>query len=163
MPPLAQAVLTPLRRAAWRLLSPTPQSIALSVVRGGGLGIDVAGVAAGSSRTWRDSIAAAEDGVLVVWAEANVEHGTLANIGAAEPDTNVELVVSVDGARIGRTLVTVPQGAAEVVSCTTAIRVAKGLRRVTATLRPFDAGVQVGDHAVVSLYVPETMASIELG
>ena len=98
MPPLGQTVAARLRGVAWRLLQPTPQSIAMSVVRGGGLGVDVAGVAAGATRTWRDSIAAAEDGVLVVLAHVNVEHGTLGNLLGAEPDTNVELVVSVDGA-----------------------------------------------------------------
>ena len=162
MPTLRQSVLASVRGAIWRLLLPTPQSIALSVVRGGGLTLDVTGVAAGATRAWRDSIAAAEDGVLVVWAEVNVEHGTLGSVGRVEPDTNVELVVSVDGARIARSLVTMRQGEAEVVSCTTAIRVAKGLRRVSATLRPFDASVKVGDHAIVSLYVPETMGSIEV-
>jgi hypothetical protein len=143
-----------------RLLPPTPQSIQLSVVRGGGLGVDVAGIPAGATRTWRDAIVAAEDGVLVVLVHVSVEHGTLGNVLGVEPDTNVELVVSVDGARIGRAVVEIRQGAAEVVSCTAAIRVAPGLRRVTASLHPYDAGLKVGDHSVVSLFVPETMASI---
>ncbi len=162
MPPLGQTVAARLRGVAWRLLQPTPQSIALSAVRGGGLGVDVAGVAAGATRTWRDSIGAAEDGVLVVLAHANVEHGTLGNILGNEPDTNVELVVTVDGAPVGRAVISLRRGATEVVSCTTAIRVAKGLRRVSAKVHPYDAGISVGDHAVVSLFVPETMASIEV-
>jgi hypothetical protein len=143
-----------------RLLRPTPQSITLSVVRGSGMQVDVTGVPAGATRTWHDTAAAAEDGVLVVLAWVSLEHGTLGNLLGAEPDTNVELTVSVDGARIGRSLVTVRQGAAEAVTCTTAIRVAPGLRRVSATLHPFSAGVTVGDHTLVSLCVPETMASI---
>jgi len=143
-----------------RLLAPTPQSIQLSVVRGGGVGIDVAGVVAGATRTWRDSIVAAEDGVLVVLVHVSVEHGTLGNLLAVEPDTNAELAVSVDGARIGRSVVAIRQGAAEVVSCSAAIRVAPGLRRVAASLHPYDAGLKVGDHSVVSLFVPETMAGI---
>jgi hypothetical protein len=161
VPPFGQAVRARVRDTLWRLLQPTPQSISLSVVRGGGLGVDVAGVAAGATRTWRDTVAAAEDGVLVVLAEVNVEHGTLGGLGA-EPDTNVELLVSVDGAKIGRSLVTLRQGEAEVVSCTTAIRVAHGLHRVSARLHPFDASLQVGDHTLVSLYMPETMATIEV-
>jgi hypothetical protein len=157
---VGQLVVARLRGLAWRLLLPTPQSIALSVVRGGGLGVDVAGVAAGATRTWRDSIVAAEEGVLVVLAHVSVEHGALGNVLAGEPDTNVELAVSVDGARIGRSVVEVRQGAAEVASCTAAIRVAPGLRRVSASLHPYDAGLKVGDHSVVSLFVPETMAGI---
>ena len=54
----------------------------------------------------------------------------------------------------------VRQGAAEVVSCTTAIRVGAGVRRVSAALHPYEAGLTVGDHTLVSLFVPETMASI---
>ena len=125
----------------------------------------------GWASTWRASrrgrhgrgatrIGVAEDGVLVVLAHVSVEHGTLGNVPRVEPDTNVELVVSVDGARIGRSVVEVRQGAAEVVSCTTAIRVQAGVRRVTAALHPYEAGLTVGDHAVVSLFVPETMADI---
>lgn len=160
MPHLGQVATAWIRAVAWRLLRPTPQSIAMSVVRGGGLGVDLAGVAAGATRTWRDTIGAGEDGVLVVLAHVTVEHGTLGNVLGVEPDTNVELVVSVDGARIGRSVVTVRQGAAETVSCTAAIRVSPGVRRVTAALHPYDAGVKVGDHSLVSLFVPETMASI---
>jgi hypothetical protein len=162
VPPLGDAVRVRVRDLLWRLLQPTPQSISLSVVRGGGLDVDVVGVAAGATRTWRDTVAAAEDGVLAVLAEVNVEHGTLGNVLGVEPDTNVELVVSVDGARIGRSLVTVRQGDAVVLSCTTAIRVEPGLRRVSARLRPFDASVKVGDHVLVSLFVPETMATVEV-
>jgi hypothetical protein len=153
-------VVTRLRGLVWKLLRPTPQSIQLSVVRGGGLGVDVAGVAAGATRTWRDSIVAAEDGVLVVFASVNVEHGSPANLHDVEPDTNVEMTVSVDGARIGRSVVEIRQGAVDVVSCTAAIRVAPGLRRVSATLHPYDAGLKVGDRSVVSLFVPGSMATI---
>ncbi len=144
------------------MLRPTPQSIGLTVVRGGGLEVDLAGVAAGATRTWRETIGVAEDSVLLVLASVNVEHGTLANILGVEPDTNVELAVTVDGARIGRSLVTVRQGTAAGVSCMTAILVTGGLRRVAATLHPFDAGVKVGDHVLASLVVPETMADISI-
>jgi hypothetical protein len=160
VPPLVETLVDRLRGIAWRLLGPTPQSIALSVVRGGGLEVDIAGVAAGARRTWRDAIGVAEDSVLLVFASVTVEHGTLGNILGVEPDTNVELTVSVDGAPIGRSLVTVRQAAAAVVSCTTAIRVSAGVRRVAATLHPFDAGVKVGDHVLATLAVPETMADI---
>jgi hypothetical protein len=68
--------------------------------------------------------------------------------------------VSVDGAPIGRSLVTVRQATAAVVSCTTAIRVSAGVRRVAATLHQFAAGVKVGDHVLATLGVPETMADI---
>ena len=158
MPSFVTSLVSGIRSIVWRLV-PTPQSIELSVVRGGGLQIDLAGVAAGATRTWRDTIAAVEDSVLVVIAQATIEHGTLGNLGA-EPDTNVELTVSVDGARIGRALVTLRQGEANVINCTASIRVATGVRRVSAALHPYDAGVKVGDHSVVSLCVPETMASI---
>jgi hypothetical protein len=157
MPSFVTSLVSGVRSIVWRIV-PTPQSIELSVVRGGGLQIDLAGVAAGTTRTWRDTIAAVEDSVLVVIAQATIEHGTL-GLGA-EPDTNVELTVNVDGARIGRALVTLRQGEANVLNCTASIRVAAGVRRVSAVLHPYDAGVKVGDHSVVSLCVPETMASI---
>jgi len=157
MPSFVTSLVSGIRSIVWRIV-PTPQSIELSVVRGGGVQIDVAGVAAGATRTWRDTIAAVEDSVLVVIAQATIEHGTL--VLGAEPDTNVELTVSVDGARIGRALVTLRQGEANVLNCTASIRVAAGVRRVSAVLHPYDAGVKVGDHSVVSLCVPETMASI---
>jgi hypothetical protein len=157
MPSFVTSLVSGIRSIVWRIV-PTPQSIELSVVRGGGVQIDIAGVAAGATRTWRDTIAAVEDSVLVVIAQATIEHGTL-GLGA-EPDTNVELTVSVDGARIGRALVSLRQGEANVLNCTASIRVAAGVRRVSAVLHPYDAGVKVGDHSVVSLCVPETMASI---
>ena len=157
MPSFVTSLVSGIRSIVWRIV-PTPQSIELSVVRGGGVQIDIAGVAAGATRTWRDTIAAVEDSVLVVIAQATIEHGTL--VLGAEPDTNVELTVSVDGARIGRALVTLRQGEANVLNCTASIRVAAGVRRVSAVLHPYDAGVKVGDHSVVSLCVPETMASI---
>jgi hypothetical protein len=160
VPSLFETLADRLRAVAWRFLRPTPQSIALSVVRGGGLEVDLAGVTAGGRRTWRDAIGVAEDSVLLLLASVNVEHGTLGNILGVEPDTNVELTVSVDGAPIGRSLVTVRQATAAVVSCTTAIRVTAGVRRVAATLHPFDAGVKVGDHVLATLAVPETMADI---
>jgi hypothetical protein len=160
VPSLFETVVDRLRGIAWRLLRPTPQSIALSVVRGGGLAVDIAGVAAGARRTWRDAIGVAEDSVLLVLASVTVEHGTLGNILGVEPDTNVELTVSVDGAPIGRSLVTLRQAAAAGVSSTNAIRVSAGVRRVAATLHPFDAGVKVGDHVLATLAVPETMADI---
>ncbi len=140
------------------MLKPSPQSIALSVVRGGGLEIDLGGVPAGATRTWRDSIGAAEAGVVLVFVSVNIEHGT--SPLESDPDTNVELTIFLDGARIGRSLVTLRQSSAVVVSCTTSIRVVAGLRRVSATLRPFDAGVKVGDHVLASLFVPATMADI---
>jgi len=138
-----------IRSIVWRLV-PTPQSITLSVVRGDGLQVDVAGVAAGSTRTWRDTIAAVEDGVLVVIAHATIEHGTLGK----EPDTNVELTVSVDGARIGRSLVTLRQGAADAVNCTAAIRVARrraaGERGAAPLRRGREGGRPLGRLAVRS-------------
>ena len=162
MPGLGQVVGS-IRVALARLLAPTPQSITLSVVRGGGLQFDVTGVPAGTTRTWRDTVAAPEDSVVVVLAWVSVEHGNLQSVLDPGPDTNVELTVSVDGARIGRSLVTLRQGAAEAITCTAAIRVEPGLRRATASLHPFDASVKVGDHTIVSLCVPETMASIGIG
>ena len=147
-------------RASLRLLRPTPQSIALSVLRGGGLEVAVGGVAAGDNRTWRDSIGLAEDGVIVVLASVNVEHG-LSPL-ESEPTTNVELTVSVDGARVARSVVTIGAGEAGVLSCTTSIRAKAGVRRVSAKLLPFDAGVKVGDYALVSFFVPETMADITI-
>jgi hypothetical protein len=143
-----------------RLLRPSPQSIALSVLRGGGLEVAVGGVAAGGKRTWRDSIGLAEDGVIVVLASVNVEHG-LSPL-ESEPTTNVELTVSVDGARIARSVVTIRAGEAGVLSCTTSIRAKSGVRRISATMLPFDAGVKVGDYALVSFFVPETMADITI-
>lgn len=154
---LLRALLSPIR-ALWRLLIPTPQSIALSVLRNGGLEVPVGGVPAGERRTWRDSIGLGEDGVIVVFASVNVEHG-LSPL-ESEPQTNVELAVAVDGARIGRSVVTLHPGDASVVSCTTSIRAKAGVPRITATLLPFEAGVKVGDFALVSLFVPETMADI---
>jgi hypothetical protein len=63
VPSLSQTLVDRLRGNAWRFLRPTPQSIALSVVRGAGLEVDLAGVAAGARRTWRDAIGVAEDSV----------------------------------------------------------------------------------------------------
>ncbi|MCW2529500.1 MAG: hypothetical protein JWM76_4360 [Pseudonocardiales bacterium] len=57
---------------------------------------------AGASHSWRESVGAGVDGVVLVVASMSIEHGS--NPLDGEPDTTVEVAVFVDDARIGRAL-----------------------------------------------------------
>lgn len=146
---------------AWRriyeLLRPRPEAIRLVAVRGEpnllGEPVD-----AGAVRSWRDTVVADSDGVLLVVGSLTVEHGTSPLDDG--PDTTVELALLVEGARIGRGIETVRRGDDRAVACSASIIVREGVRELRMTFRSSDSGVRIGEVSVAALFVPESQASI---
>ena len=156
-----RTVLTAVRNAFGRvfeLLRPRPEGIRLVTVRGDTGGILPLAVDAGQTRSWRDTIVADTDGVLLVVGSLTAEHG-LDPVDDG-PDTNVELSLLVEGARIGRAIETVRRGDDRALACSASIRVEEGLREVRLTFRPASAGVRIGEISLAALFVPESQASI---
>jgi hypothetical protein len=142
----------------WELIRPRPEGIRLMTVRGETAGILPLPVQAGQTRSWRDTIVADGDGVLLVVGSLTAEHGL--DLLGDEPDTNVELALLVDGARVGRALETVRRGDDRALACSASIAARPGLREVRMTFRPADAGVRIAEISLAALFVPESQASI---
>jgi hypothetical protein len=143
------------------LLRPRPETIQLVTIRGDGLIVGGTVVDAGASHSWRESLGAAVDGVVLVMASLSVEHGS--NPLDDGPDTTVELAVFVDDARIGRAVESVRRGDDRALALTASIRVSKGVRHIRATFGPGGAAVRIAEVSVAALFLPDAQASIGPG
>lgn len=142
-------------------LRPRPETIQVVAIRGDGQFLGGTVVEAGSSRSWRTTVTAAVDGVLVVSASLSAEHGH----GPLddEPDTTVALAVFLDGARVGRAVETVRRGDVRCLALTATIRVAAGNRQLRAEFHPGGAAVRIAEVSVAAFFVPGSQASITGG
>jgi hypothetical protein len=143
------------------LIRPRPETIQLVTIRGDGLIVGGTVIEAGASRSWRESIGAGVDGVVLVMASLSVEHGS--NPLDDGPDTTVELALFVDEARIGRAVESVRRGDDRALALTASVRVSKGVRHVRATFRPGGAAVRIAEVSVAALFLPDAQASIGRG
>jgi len=141
--------------------APDPEVIRWVALRAGPEISMPGGLAAGDVRHWGLTIEAAEEGLLVVFANANVENGLQRDLESRNAE--VELTVQVAGAPIGRTLVTVESGSQAVISAIAPILVSQGsliepgLLRPSITLKAFNADLGLGDINATGLFLPTTM------
>lgn len=145
---------------------PDPEKIRWVALGGGSLEVGLpGGLAAGDARHWDFRIHAPEEGLLVVFANANVENSVL----TGSHDTNVVLSVEVGEIRIARTVVTAASAADVVISTIAPIMISSesllkpGVLRSRITLKSSDADLTLGDMNAVALFLPATMGHVVRG